>query len=68
MKSIMVIISSYMYDIWCVYHVQKGETPLLRAINGGFFKSESRYGRCKVVKYFVQKKKIDITQFSQVCN
>ena len=58
--------SSYMYSIWCihfVYHVQEGETPLLRAVNGP---SLFRPGRCKVVKYFVEEKKMDITKFSQV--
>ena len=58
--------SSYMYSIWCihfVYHVQKGETPLLRAVNELFW---PRTGRCKVVKYFVEEKKMDITKFSQV--
>ena len=46
-----------------VYHVQEGQTPLLRAVNGmSYFRS----GRCKVVKYFIEKKKMDITKYSQV--
>jgi len=44
-------------------HVQKGETPLLNAVNGHEY---FRAGRCKVVKCFVQRKKMNITQFSQV--
>ena len=44
-------------------HVQEGETPLMSAVNGPDL---HRAGRCKVVKYFVEEKKMDITQFSQV--
>ncbi|XP_065901384.1 ankyrin repeat domain-containing protein 49-like [Dysidea avara] len=40
---------------------KEGETPLLRAVNGWW----SKANRCKVVKYFVEKKKMGITQFSQ---
>ena len=54
--------SSYMYSIHFVYHLQVGQTPLLRAVNGVI----NRAGRYKVVKYFVEKKKMGITQFSQV--
>ncbi|XP_065901120.1 uncharacterized protein [Dysidea avara] len=38
-----------------------GETPLLSAVNGW----RDIANRCKVVKYFVEKKKMGITQFSQ---
>jgi len=57
-----------MYYIHFVYHVQRGETPLLRAVRGSIISIDksSRAGRCKVVKYLVEKKAIDITQLSQV--
>ena len=55
---------SYMYSIHFVYHVQDGETPLLSAVNE--FNPYDRADRCKVVKYLVEKKAIDITQLSQV--
>jgi len=57
--------SSYMYCIRCihfVYHVQRGQTPLLRAVDG-FGK---RADQCKVVKYFIEKMKMDTSQLSQV--
>lgn len=46
-----------------VYDVQRGETPLVRAVNGNRLR---RAGRCKVVKYFIQRKKVDISQFRKV--
>ena len=54
---------SYMYSIYFVYHVHDGETPLLKAVRGSIL---SRADRCKVVKFLVEKKAIDITQLSQV--
>jgi len=54
-----------MYSIWCsyfVYHAQEEGTPLLSAVNGYV----KRADRCKVVKYFIQKKKMDTSQLSWV--
>ena len=54
----------YVYSIHIVYHVQNGEIPLVRAVNKSIL--FDRANRCKVVKYLVEKKTIDITQLSQV--
>ena len=51
--------------IWCshfVYYVQDKQTPLLRVVDG----YSPRANQCKVVKYFIQKKKMDTLQLSQV--
>ena len=50
---------------YCIHfiHIQKGETPLLSAVNGNVW---FRAGRRTTVKYFAERKKMDITQLSQV--
>ena len=41
----------------CVCDLQKGETPLLKAVNEG---------KGNIVRYLINKRKMDITQLDQV--
>jgi len=59
------VMSGNIYGKWCiyfVYHVQNQQTPLLSALDGYGERSD----KCNMVKYFIQKKKMDTSQFSQV--